>query len=116
MPHAPVVTVQYINSGWSASIASAINNQNYLRIVIKGSLASTLKSKLSFPQACSVPAPPFSAVPIPYPNISNCLSGLPTLLGQVALAYTTKGYKSFKASYNAHGSGTSDNEFVLELR
>jgi hypothetical protein len=116
MPHSPVVTIQYANAGWSTSIANAINSQNYVRVVIKGSLASTLKSKLGFPQVCSVPAPPFSAVPIPYPNISNCLSGLPTLLTQVALAYTTKGYTSFKASYNAHGSGTSDNEFVLDLR
>ena len=116
MPHAPVVTVLYSSSGWSGQLASAVNGRNFVRIVIKGSLASNLKSKLGFPMTCFVPAPPFSAVPIPYPNISNCLSGLPTLLAQVALAYTTKGYTSFKASYNAHGSGASNDEFVLDLR
>jgi hypothetical protein len=116
MPHAPVVTVQYASSGWSGKLSNAINGQNYVRIVIKGALASGLKGKLTFPQVCLVPAPPFSAVPIPYPNISNCLSGIPSLLGHVVTAYTTKGYTTIKASFDAHGSGSSNDELTFDLR
>jgi hypothetical protein len=116
MPHAPVVTVQYASSGWSGQLANAICGQKYVRIVIKGTLASGLKAKLGFPNVCLVPAPPFSAVPIPFPNISNCLSGIPSLLGQVVTAYTTKGYTTIKASFDAHGSGTSNDELIFDLR
>ena len=116
MPHSPTVTIQYAASGWSGQLGLAIASGNYVRIVVKGSLASQLKSKLSFPQACMVPAPPFSGIPIPYPNITNALGSIPALLGHVVTAFTIKGYTSIKASYNAHGSGTSDNELKFDLR
>ena len=70
MPHAPVVTVQYASAGWSGKLTNAINGRNFIRIVIKGSLASQVKNKLNFPVTCQVPAPPFSALAIPFPNIS----------------------------------------------
>lgn len=116
MPHAPVVTIQYSSAGWSGQFTHAMNSQNYIRVVIKGSLASGLKGKLGFPMVCIVPAPPFSGVPIPYPNISNALSALPSLLGLVAIAYTTKGYTTIKASFDARGSGKSDDELAFDLR
>jgi hypothetical protein len=116
MPHTPVVTVQYLSTSWNGKLINAINSRNHIRIVIKGSLASQLKGKLHFPAACLVPAPPFSAVPIPYPNVSNCLSGIPSLLSHVAIAYTTKGYTSIKASFDAHGSGKSNDELLFDLR
>lgn len=116
MPYPPVVTVQYASSGWSAQLGSAIAMQRHVRIVIRGALASTLKAQLGFPQVCTVPAPPFSGVPIPYPNIGHCLASLPTLASHVALAWTTKGYTSIKASFDLHGSGSSDNELAFDLR
>ena len=52
MPHTPVVTVQYLSTSWNGKLINAINSRNYIRIVIKGSLASQLKGKLQFPAAC----------------------------------------------------------------
>jgi hypothetical protein len=75
-----------------------------------------LKGKLGFPQVCVVPTPPFSGLPIPYPNISNCLAGIPTLLGHVVAAYTTRGYTTVKASFDGHAAGKSDDKLVFDLR
>jgi len=116
MPHAPVVTVQYASGNWNTQFTNAMNSQNYIRVVIKGSLASELKGKLGFPVVCVVPAPPFSGVPVPYPNISNALSALPSLLSLVAVAYATKGYTTIKASFDAHGAGKSNDEMRFDLR
>lgn len=116
MPHAPVVTVKYSSAGWSGRFTDAMNSQNYIRVVIKGSLASELKGMLGYPVVCVVPAPPFAGVPIPYPNISNALSALPSLLSLVAMAYATKGYTTIKASFDAHGSGKSNDELLFDLR
>jgi len=117
MPHAPVKTIQYASSGWNSQLLSAINSKNFVRIVIKGSLASELKGKLSYPSVCMVPAPPLS-VPIPYPNITMpyCLANLPALLNLVMLAFTTKGYTCIKAAFDAHGGGKNNDELLIDLR
>jgi hypothetical protein len=117
MTHPPVVSVLYNSPGWHQVIGGAINSKNFLRIRIKGSMASQVRIKLEAFTVVKVPAPPAPFVPVPYPNIavSAFLVSLPALLNYVLLALTAKGYKAIAAGFDPRSAGTSDDELILML-
>ncbi len=118
MPHSPVVTVVYASAGWQPKFSAATQAKNYIRIQIKGSIASQARAKVEAFTVVKVPAPPLPFVPVPYPKISasTFLAGMPALLSLVLQALTVHGYSTLTAGYNPKASGTSDDLLNFDLR
>jgi hypothetical protein len=70
MPHSPVVSVVYASSGWQTKFTAAIQAQNFIRIQIKGSMASQARAKLEDFTVVKLPAPPLPFIPVPFPKLS----------------------------------------------
>ena len=119
MPHYPEITVLVETSGWEQKMRNAINSNNFVKVIIRGSKAYTLKSKMSwgFPDVCRTPSPPAGSIPVPYPTLTAQLpaSGLGALSNLIVYAFS-KGYRSFKALFKPNGAGQNDDEYIIELR
>jgi hypothetical protein len=118
MPHSPVVSVVYASPGWQTKFTAAMQGKNFIRIRIKGSIASQARARVEAFTIVKVPAPPLPFIPIPYPNVSasTFLAAMPTLLNLVLQALTFHGYSTLSAGYDAKGSGVSDDQLIFELR
>lgn len=118
MPHSPAVSVVYASAGWQTKFTAAMQARNFIRIQIKGSIASQVRAKVEDFTVVKVPAPPLPFVPVPYPKISASafLVGMPTLLNLVLQALTLHGYSALTAGYDAKGSGSSDDVLHFDLR
>lgn len=118
MPQSPVVSIVYASSGWQTKFTTAMQGKNFIRIRIKGSIASQARAKVEDFTVVKVPAPPLPFVPIPYPkvSVSAFLATMPTLLHLVLQALTFHGYSTLAAGYDAKGSGVSDDALIFDLR
>jgi hypothetical protein len=118
MPHSPVVSVVYASSGWQAKFTAAMQAKNFIRIQIKGSIASQARAKVEDFAVVQVPAPPLPFVPIPYPKVSVSVffAAMPTLLKLVLQAFTFHGYSLLSAGFDAKGSGVHDDVLKFDLR
>jgi hypothetical protein len=76
------------------------------------SRAAPVRVKVEAFTVSKVPAPPLPPVPVPLPDasVSTFLTALPTLLGLVLNALFYHGYSSIKASFDANGSGYSEDD------
>lgn len=118
MTHPPTVSVVYNSPGWQQMMLGAINGRNFVRVRIKGSMASQARVKLENFAVVKVPVPPAQPMPVPYPQVavSAFLTMAPALLNYFVLALATKGYKTVRATFDKRGAGTSDDELVLMLQ
>lgn len=118
MPHAPTIAVVAESAGWEQKMRNAINDGNYVQVIIRGTKAGGVKNKMfDFPDPCRVPAPPAPPVPTPFPKLSACLTvwGFWTLSSLIMHAVTRCGYGLPKVLFNSKGRGSSDDEFYIDL-